>query len=349
MFFNCFYHKPNWTENLNNNYDNYPLGNKKPHHSPPPRINTIILNVRTPTTPLAIFITSNLHTIFHTQPTMKYYQISHFSHPRKACKIAIIFPKWSQPNMEWYESFENKIAKSDRFNVKWTTMQNTEKEKKDNWNWKLGPEFWHLLSDKQHEMWTTTTPLFPCNRWLPSFIKLKTTSLSKLSGAVGDLGTNIPIVLLVNNLNLTITLVYSALYNIATTLLFGLSMLVQPMKSIAIVVVSSAPPLTIAHISTTGLSVPAVLRAPVSYPFSFATSHCLSSAASNSPMASTSPSPPSNRFVMTMTTQNQNKALPASGSPSSPYTKLPPPVVEVLNATFIQFLFQVLSVSQWRR
>jgi len=111
-------------------------------------------------------------------------------------------------------------------------------------------------------MSTTTTPLLPRNRWLPSSVKLKTTLFSELSGAVGDLGTYIPIVLalsLVNNLNLTTTLVFTSLYNIATGLLFGLPMPVQPMKSIAAVAISASPPLTVAQISAAGLSVAAVL------------------------------------------------------------------------------------------
>ncbi|KAK7381612.1 hypothetical protein VNO80_00158 [Phaseolus coccineus] len=118
------------------------------------------------------------------------------------------------------------------------------------------------ISDEQREMSTTTTPLLPGNRWLPSSVKLKTTLFSELSGAVGDLGTYIPIVLalsLVNNLNLTTTLVFTSLYNIATGLLFGLPMPVQPMKSIAAVAISASPPLTVAQISAAGLSVAAVL------------------------------------------------------------------------------------------
>ncbi|KAL9304493.1 hypothetical protein ACSQ67_021756 [Phaseolus vulgaris] len=118
------------------------------------------------------------------------------------------------------------------------------------------------ISDEHREMSTTTTPLLPRNRWLPSSVKLKTTLFSELSGAVGDLGTYIPIVLalsLVNNLNLTTTLVFTSLYNIATGLLFGLPMPVQPMKSIAAVAISASPPLTVAQISAAGLSVAAVL------------------------------------------------------------------------------------------
>ncbi|KAL1340444.1 hypothetical protein HN51_026819 [Arachis hypogaea] len=112
---------------------------------------------------------------------------------------------------------------------------------------------------------TTAIPLLRRNWWwfqVPSTIKLKTSLSSELSGAVGDLGTYIPIVLalsLVNSLDLTTTLVFTALYNIATGLLFGLPMPVQPMKSIAAVAISESPPLSIPQISAAGLSVAAVL------------------------------------------------------------------------------------------
>ncbi|CAJ2656222.1 unnamed protein product [Trifolium pratense] len=108
-----------------------------------------------------------------------------------------------------------------------------------------------------------TTPLLRrtfCR--LPSTLKLKTSLLAELSGAVGDLGTYIPIVLalsLVNNLDLTTTLIFTSLYNILTGFFFGLPMPVQPMKSIAAVAISESPPLTIAQISAAGLSVAAVL------------------------------------------------------------------------------------------
>ncbi|XP_057454230.1 molybdate transporter 2 [Lotus japonicus] len=118
----------------------------------------------------------------------------------------------------------------------------------------------HAISNEQTEMSTTTTPLL--HRHLLSGVKLRTSIWAELSGAVGDLGTYIPIVLalsLVNNLDLTTTLFFTALYNISTGLLFGLPMPVQPMKSIAAVAISETPPLTIPQISAAGLSVAAVL------------------------------------------------------------------------------------------
>ena len=79
--------------------------------------------------------------------------------------------------------------------------------------------------------------------FLPSSIRLKTSVWSELGGAVGDLGTYIPIVLalsLASHLDLGTTLIFTALYNFATGLLFGIPMPVQPMKSIAAVALSSA-------------------------------------------------------------------------------------------------------------
>lgn len=73
---------------------------------------------------------------------------------------------------------------------------------------------------------------------------------------MGDLGTYIPIVLaltLVCQLDLSTTLIFTALYNIATGLIFGIPMPVQPMKSIAAVAVSETPHLTVSQIAAAGL------------------------------------------------------------------------------------------------
>lgn len=118
-----------------------------------------------------------------------------------------------------------------------------------------------------------STPLLlshlPARRFLsfPSFVassfRLKTTVWAELGGSVGDLGTYIPIVLalsLVNGLDLGTTLVFTAIYNAATGLLFGIPMPVQPMKSIAAVAISeSSTPLSIPEIMAAGLSTAAVL------------------------------------------------------------------------------------------
>ncbi|KAL0010566.1 hypothetical protein SO802_005674 [Lithocarpus litseifolius] len=109
---------------------------------------------------------------------------------------------------------------------------------------------------------TTTTPLLStlwCHR-----LRLKTSLSSELSGAVGDLGTYIPIVLtltLVSHLDLGTTLIFTSLYNIATGLLFDIPMPVQPMKSIAAVAVaeSSSGHLTVPQIAAAGLSTSIVL------------------------------------------------------------------------------------------
>jgi len=101
----------------------------------------------------------------------------------------------------------------------------------------------------------------PGSGFLPSSIRLKTSVWSELGGAVGDLGTYIPIVLalsLASHLDLGTTLIFTALYNFATGLLFGIPMPVQPMKSIAAVALSSAH-LTVPQIMSAGLAVAAVL------------------------------------------------------------------------------------------
>jgi MFS superfamily sulfate permease-like transporter len=98
-------------------------------------------------------------------------------------------------------------------------------------------------------------------QFLPSSVRLKTSVWSELGGAVGDLGTYIPIVLalsLASHLDLGTTLIFTALYNFATGALFGIPMPVQPMKSIAAVALSSAQ-LTVPQIMCAGLAVAAVL------------------------------------------------------------------------------------------
>ncbi|KAJ0231714.1 Molybdate transporter 2 [Hirschfeldia incana] len=112
-------------------------------------------------------------------------------------------------------------------------------------------------------METATTPLLPdrCG-WLRRRLRLKNPLSSELSGAVGDLGTFIPIVLtltLVSNLDLSATLIFTGFYNIATGLLFDIPMPVQPMKSIAAVAVSESPHLTPSQIAAAGASTAATL------------------------------------------------------------------------------------------
>lgn len=115
-----------------------------------------------------------------------------------------------------------------------------------------------------------TTPLLRREWWRNRFaalsladsLRLKTSLLAELGGSVGDLGTYIPIVLaltLVCNLDLSTTLIFTALYNIATGLIFGVPMPVQPMKSIAAVAVAESTRLTLAQIATAGLCTAATL------------------------------------------------------------------------------------------
>ncbi|KAL1551317.1 CCR4-NOT core ubiquitin-protein ligase subunit mot2 [Salvia divinorum] len=99
-------------------------------------------------------------------------------------------------------------------------------------------------------------------RRVTTSLRLKTSLLSELSGAVGDLGTYIPIVLaltLVVNLDLSTTLIFTAFYNIATGVLFGTPMPVQPMKSIAAVAVTESAHLTVEQIAAAGICTASVL------------------------------------------------------------------------------------------
>ncbi|KAJ1294744.1 hypothetical protein BS78_01G169600 [Paspalum vaginatum] len=65
----------------------------------------------------------------------------------------------------------------------------------------------------------------------------------ELNGAMGDLGTYIPIVLslaLARNLDLGTTLIFTGIYNAVTGLVYGVPMPVQPMKSIAAAALSDS-------------------------------------------------------------------------------------------------------------
>ncbi|GAB4837381.1 TATA-binding protein-associated factor mot1 [Ancistrocladus abbreviatus] len=83
---------------------------------------------------------------------------------------------------------------------------------------------------------------------------------AELNGAMGDLGTYIPIVLaltLAKDLNLGTTLIFTGVYNIATGMIYGVPMPVQPMKSIAAVAISNPnfaiPEIMAAGICTAGI------------------------------------------------------------------------------------------------
>ncbi|XVE71590.1 hypothetical protein DITRI_Ditri10aG0163800 [Diplodiscus trichospermus] len=84
---------------------------------------------------------------------------------------------------------------------------------------------------------------------------------AELNGAMGDLGTYIPIVLaltLAKDLNLGTTLIFSGLYNIVTGAIYGVPMPVQPMKSIAAVAISDGN-FNIPEVMAAGISTGAIL------------------------------------------------------------------------------------------
>lgn len=67
---------------------------------------------------------------------------------------------------------------------------------------------------------------------------LRSSPLAELSGAFGDLGTLLPlmIALAVNNsISLSTTLVFSGLWNILTGVVFGIPLPVQPMKVVSLI------------------------------------------------------------------------------------------------------------------
>lgn len=124
------------------------------------------------------------------------------------------------------------------------------------------------MEEGQDSAATSSSPLLRRPRCPPRFsslaasFRLKTTVWSELGGAVGDLGTYIPIVLalsLVNGLDLGTTLVFTALYNALTGGLFGVPMPVQPMKSIAAVAISESPHLSVPQIMAAGISTASAL------------------------------------------------------------------------------------------
>ncbi|KAK4786150.1 hypothetical protein SAY86_002839 [Trapa natans] len=84
---------------------------------------------------------------------------------------------------------------------------------------------------------------------------------SELNGAMGDLGTYIPIVLaltLAKELDLGTTLIFTGIYNAVTGLIYGVPMPVQPMKSIAAVAIST-PSFGIPEAMAAGICTGAVL------------------------------------------------------------------------------------------
>ncbi|CAI9280066.1 unnamed protein product [Lactuca saligna] len=84
---------------------------------------------------------------------------------------------------------------------------------------------------------------------------------AELNGAMGDLGTYIPIVLaltLAADLNLGTTLIFTGVYNIVTGAIYGVPMPVQPLKSIAAVAISD-PDFGIPETMAAGICTGAVL------------------------------------------------------------------------------------------
>ncbi|KAK6912687.1 Molybdate transporter 1/2 [Dillenia turbinata] len=95
----------------------------------------------------------------------------------------------------------------------------------------------------------------------PFFLKIKKnltlrSKWGELNGAMGDLGTYIPIILaltLAKDLNLGTTLIFTGIYNFATGAIYGVPMPVQPMKAISAVAISSGQDFGIPEVMFAGI------------------------------------------------------------------------------------------------
>lgn len=109
----------------------------------------------------------------------------------------------------------------------------------------------------------TPTPKFPANVVQKVIDNLVFRSKwAELNGAMGDLGTYIPIVLaltLVSDLNLGTTLMFTGMYNIVTGAVYGVPMPVQPMKSIAAVAISNSSEFGVPEIMAAGICTGGIL------------------------------------------------------------------------------------------
>jgi MFS superfamily sulfate permease-like transporter len=89
---------------------------------------------------------------------------------------------------------------------------------------------------------------------------LRKQPLSELSGALGDIGTLLPIMIaltLTHSISISSTLVFTGLSNILTGVLFGIPLPVQPMKAIAAIAIAQG--YTIRENMAAGLTVAAIV------------------------------------------------------------------------------------------
>lgn len=90
----------------------------------------------------------------------------------------------------------------------------------------------------------------------------KMASMNEISGAFGDLGTFLPLMLglaKVVNLNVGTTLLFTGLYNLFTGFFFDVPMPVQPMKAISAVALSLSGSFTLEQVMAAGLFVSATV------------------------------------------------------------------------------------------
>ncbi|KAL5558307.1 hypothetical protein UlMin_034518 [Ulmus minor] len=96
---------------------------------------------------------------------------------------------------------------------------------------------------------------------------------AELNGAMGDLGTVVPLVLAVTlskDLNLGTTLIFTRIYNIASGAIYGVPMPVQPMKSIIAVALSNDSNFGIPEIMAAGICTGVIIGVHLAQGLSFA-------------------------------------------------------------------------------
>ncbi|KAL5783212.1 hypothetical protein ACOSP7_008241 [Xanthoceras sorbifolium] len=115
-------------------------------------------------------------------------------------------------------------------------------------------------TETRHNMFTSNSPAKIMDKVRNNLVFRS--KWAEVNGAMGDLGTYIPIVLaltLAKDLNLGTTLIFTGVYNIVTGAIYGVPMPVQPMKSIAAVAISDGSDFGIPEMMAAGICTGGIL------------------------------------------------------------------------------------------
>ncbi|KAI9191576.1 hypothetical protein LWI28_010246 [Acer negundo] len=115
-------------------------------------------------------------------------------------------------------------------------------------------------SETRHNMFTSNSPARIMGKVKNNLVFRS--KWAEVNGAMGDLGTYIPIVLaltLAKNLDLGTTLIFTGVYNIVTGAMYGVPMPVQPMKSIAAAAISGGSDFGIPEMMAAGICTGGIL------------------------------------------------------------------------------------------